>query len=143
MNEVERVDTRVLKTGQLRLRFRLTKDAYDLITMALSKTPYSHSGAALDAIAMSYHAGTQAVAPHGIPAAGGKRLLVRLFPDQFENVRSALDIARESVDSDADALLQLCIAFLAVGAADCNQLQSSRNTNTSFRLDTVGERSPH
>ena len=115
MNETVRtdVDTRHLKSGQVRLRFRLSEKAKDIVSIALSTTPYGHSGAALDAIAMSYLAGGPASHPLGIPAAGSKRLLVRLFPDQYECVRCALDIIRQWVATDADSLVIMCIAFLA------------------------------
>jgi hypothetical protein len=115
MNETVRtdVDTRHLKSGQVRLRFRLTEKAKDIVSIALSTTPYGHSGAALDAIAMSYLAGGPASHPLGIPAAGSKRLLVRLFPDQYECVRCALDILRRWAATDAEALVTMCLAFLA------------------------------
>lgn len=114
MNGIERVDVdcRQLKSGQYRLRFRLARPAYDLITLALSMTGYRHTGAALDAVAMSFHAGHPTSLMLGSPAAGSKRLLARLFPDQFENVRSALDIARDTTATDADALVLMCAAFV-------------------------------
>ena len=108
-----RVDTRQLKSGQVRLRFRLSDEAHNLVSDALSMTPYDYSNAALDAIAMNFHAGGPAVAPLGIPATGSKRLLVRLYPDQYENVRSALDYAHEWVDTDAEGLLLICSSFVA------------------------------
>jgi hypothetical protein len=114
MNETvrEEVDTRQLKSGQYRLRFRLREEAYELVNTALSLTCYQHSGAALDAISLSFLAGHPTLPALGSPASGSKRLLVRLWPDQFECVRSALDIARLSAACDADALNLICAAFL-------------------------------
>lgn len=112
MKGIERVDTRVLESGQIRLRFRLTEEAHELVTLALCATPYGHTGAALDAIATSYHAGHPTSLTLGSPAVGGRRFLVRLFPDQYENVRSALDLARDTTATDANALVLMCAAFV-------------------------------
>ncbi len=106
--ERHKVDTRLMKrTGQYRLRFRLSDDAYGVVSDALSLTGYSDTGAALDAVAMNSLAGAPAVAHDGIPAAGSNRWLVKLFPDQYECVRDALDIVGE-FPSDADALVYIC-----------------------------------
>ncbi len=61
---------------------------------------------------MSFHAGHPASLSLSSPAVGSKRLLVRLFQDQFENVRSALDLARDTAATDADALVLMCAAFV-------------------------------
>ena len=106
------VDTRHLKSGQFRVRFRLSEQAHEIVSLALSMTPYSHTGAALDAVATSYHAGHPASLTLSSPAAGAKRLLVRLFQDQHENVRSALDLARDTAATDADALALICAVFV-------------------------------
>lgn len=112
MTERELVDTRLMKrTGQYRLRFRLSDDAYGIVTQALSLAPYDDTGASLDAVCMNSLSGSPAVAPHGIPAVGRKRLLVRLFPDQYQCLRDALDHAGE-FSTDADALLHICRQFL-------------------------------
>ncbi len=107
------VDTRHLKSGQFRLRFRLSEQAHEIVSLALSMTEYRHTGVALDAIAMSFHAGHPTSLTLSSPAAGAKRLLVRLFQDQFECVRLALDTARQDEQTDADALLTICARFLA------------------------------
>lgn len=116
MNETVKteVDDRQLKSGQKRLRFRLSGEAYALVAMALSLTGYDHIGVALDAVCISYLAGHPAVATLGSPADGRKRLLVRLWPDQYECVRTALDVARAYTITDADALLAICAGFLAI-----------------------------
>jgi len=108
----KRVDERHLESGMVRLRFRLSHQAHKIVTLALSLTPYSHSGAALDAIALNSLSGSPASQGLGIPAAGSKRLLVRLFADQYQCVRSALDVARDTAATDADALLTICARFI-------------------------------
>lgn len=106
------VDTRRYKSGQVRLRFRLSSEAYTIVTSALPVTGYTYPGCALDAIAMSYLAGTPAVAALGIPAQGRQRLLISLWPDQFETVRLALDVIRQFVQDDHTALVAMCAAFV-------------------------------
>lgn len=107
----ERVDTREMKrTGQYRLRFRLSDDALSIVSEALALTGYSDKGASLDAIAMNSLAGSPAVAPLGIPANGRNRWLVKLFPDQYQCVRDALDYSGEFA-TDADALVYICRQF--------------------------------
>lgn len=74
---------------------------------------------------MSFHAGHPASLTLTSPATGSKRLLVRLFPDQYENVRSALDIARAHVETDEDALYYICASFLLSETFDCNCLKGA------------------
>ncbi len=108
----QRVDTRLMRrTGQYRLRFRLTDDAMCIVTEALSLTGYSDTGVALDAIAMNSLAGSPAVAGDGNPVVGRARWLAKLFPDQYQVVRDALDHAGE-FSSDADALVYICRQFI-------------------------------
>ena len=109
-----RVDTKQLESGQYRLRFRLSDEAHKIVCLALAMTPYTYPGSALDGIATNYLSGNPAVAPLGIPATGSKRLLVRLWPDQYECVRTALDVAREHASTDADALYFICASFLTI-----------------------------
>ena len=104
----------------VRLRFRLSEEAHKLVSLALSLTPYDHRGAALDGIATNYLSGNPAVAPLGIPAAGSKRLLIRLFADQYQNVLLALDVARDTAATDADALIRICAKFVAIEAKSGN-----------------------
>ena len=93
------------------MRFRLSDDAYEIVAEALAQSPYDDTGASLDAIAINSLAGSPACAPLGIPAPGSKRLLIRLFPDQFECVRDALNIVPDC-PSDADALVYICQQFI-------------------------------
>jgi len=61
---------------------------------------------------MNYMAGAPAVPSPGIPASGTNRMLIRLFPDQYECVRSALDLAGCGLESDEAALLKIATVFL-------------------------------
>ena len=107
-----RVDTRRLKSGMYRLRFRLSDEAYDIVQEALSVSPYDHDSASLDVVATNALAGSPAAPEGGFPATGRRRWSVRLYKDQYEQVRTALDHAGE-FPSDADALVYICRQFIA------------------------------
>lgn len=130
----KRVDTRVYKrTGQYRLRFWLTDEAVDLVKTAMLITFYENDGAAVDAICMSFHAGNPAFAPLGIPARGSNRFLVKLWPDQYENVRAALDFAGEYLESDEDALVVIATTFmLAESTGKMLRQQTKKSTEADI-----------
>lgn len=117
-NDSTRVDTRFLKNGMVRLRFRLSPDQLEIVDFAISKaldiTGYRSEAAALDIIFLDYlsgHPGSEALAS---PAkAGIGRRLFKLFPDQYQLIRAGLDIARNvGCANDAEALTHVCVLFL-------------------------------
>ena len=99
------VDTRELKNGQIRLRFRLSDYAFQVINQAIKSTNVNGDTASLQLICRDYLSGkkdkTQA------SAVGSNRLLFRLCPEQFEVVRIALDLAKEVGSSDESAMLNI------------------------------------
>ena len=99
------VDTRELKNGQIRLRFRLSDYAFQVINQAIKSTNVNGDTASLQLICRDYLSGkkdkTQAC------AVGSNRLLFRLCPEQFEVVRIALDLAKEVGSSDESAMLNI------------------------------------
>lgn len=106
------VDTRKLKTGQYRLRFRLNENALKIVKHALSMTDYKSPNASLDAICMNYLASGILAGYQCRNMQGDNRLIVRLFPDQYELVREALNTANETFHSDTDSLVNICQGFL-------------------------------
>lgn len=104
------VDSRKLKNGQIRLRFKVSEWALNLISKALAGTAYEHKNAALDAISLncmtSYPFETTKIDQC---ATGKNRFLVNLYPDQYDIVRAALNLARQHVATDADALVLICL----------------------------------
>ena len=102
------VDTRYLKSGQIRLRFKLNQSAYRQIVHAMYLTGYVHPNAALDAMALNcVTCYPFSIATNKYTAVGKQRLSIRLYPDQYKIVRMALDAARWHVKTDEDALLLL------------------------------------
>lgn len=110
---VNNVDTRYLKSGQIRLRFKLSEWAYGITNIALSLTEYKFKNSSLEAISLSYIAGSPSPLSLDHPAQGSRRFLVKLYPDQYEVVREALNSARQFVNSDAEALNLIGLSFLA------------------------------
>jgi|GEM_PF-4641029 len=108
------VDTRRLKSGQTRLRFKLSESAHETLEHALDLTGYKYNNSSLDAICLSYLAGDPSTLALDHPAQGQKRFLVRLYPDEYEIVREALNLAKQFVKSDAEALILICLWFIAV-----------------------------
>ena len=112
-----RVDTRALKNGLIRLRFRLSptglKAVETAIDKALSETGYPSEAAALDVVCMEFQSGHPDSAALVSPSEGvGVRRLFKLFPDQYENVRAALNLARAvGCTTDAQALIYICQHF--------------------------------
>lgn len=113
---IDKVDTRKLSNGQFRLRFRLSNEAVDTVNEALNEayeqTHYRTDGTRLDLLAMSFLAGPRPSLALGHPAEGRERFLVRLYPDQYETVRLALDRARCDTSTDSQALVLIADEFL-------------------------------
>ena len=117
-----KVDTRILSSGQIRLRFKLSESAYNLVRQATNLTKYKHVNAAIDAISMNYISCDPFTTTElECSANGSKRFIVRLYADQYELVRVALDIARQNVDTDADALVLMCIWFMETESIVCSK----------------------
>lgn len=107
------VDTRELKSGLIRLRFRLDRHALRVVNRAIALTGFRYPHSALDAICLSYLSGAPSSLTLDFPAQGPERFLVKLYREQYEVVRTALDEAKEQVRSDEDALLLMCKCFIA------------------------------
>jgi len=109
------VDTRFLKSGKIRLRFKLSDYAFEIVNYAFDLTGCKFSNTSLDDISMNFLSGF----PHkyyklNYLVHGNTRFLVRVYPDQYESIRLALDIARESYKSDAEALVFMCLYFIII-----------------------------
>ena len=136
------VDTRILKSGQIRPRFKLNESSMALVKHALELTGYKYPNSALDAVCLSYVAWY----PFRIeklvsPATGKERFIVRLYPEQYQVVRMALDLARQHVTCDADALALICSCFIASETANTPQINTdSSKTNSKGFLRPMGPR---
>lgn len=119
------VDTRLLRTGLVRLRFHLTAEQYETLDAALARAyKLSHTLAehkALSDICLSYvseqptaPAGSLAVSLFPGPGQSKRRRLFKLFPDEYELIRFALDEARKhfSEPDDTRALALVCSSFI-------------------------------
>lgn len=122
MLDVKGLDTRHLKSGQIRLRFKLSQQAYDSVLYALSLTGYKHSNAALDAISINCLSAYPFKTRLKYSAVGSQRFLVKLHPDQYEVVLSALNLALSHSETYADALTLVCVWFI----------KTETNTSLSF-----------
>lgn len=124
------VDTRVLKNGMTRLRFRFIPKQLEIVesavTSALAITGFKSEAAALDIVCLDYLSGSP-----GVPSLSGLvkgttvRRLFRLFPDQYEVVRAALDLGHHvGCVSDTQALTEICRSFLTHNGADASNWTS-------------------
>ena len=105
------VDTRVLSSGLVRLRFKLSDRAHKVVSEALRLTQANHPNTALERVCMEYLA-TPCTEPHNSNAKGSHRLLVKLYAEQYDLVREALDSAKDKNSTDEDALTYMCQIFL-------------------------------
>ncbi len=108
----DQVDIRLLKSGKTRLRFKLNEEGYDLARHAFSKTNYKYDNTALTFICENYLMAEPCTWALNGDAQGSYRLLVNVFPDEYEVIEHTLDIVREKFDSDANSLAFMCLLFL-------------------------------
>lgn len=108
----DKVDVRFLKSGQIRLRFKLSKWAYEKVKLAFSLTGYKYDNSCLDALGMYFMAGFSSAMVPTHPTNGENRLLIKLYPDEYNVVNKALSMAGEYVSSDTDALVLICDWFI-------------------------------
>ena len=106
------VDTRFLKSGRVRHRYRLKPSAVRLVNHAIALTGYKHDHTALYAISMDFLSRCLAASRLTRAVHGNNRFLVTYYPDEFEIVREALVAAREFVATDAEALVLMCQIFI-------------------------------
>lgn len=75
-------------------------------------TGYRYDHNSLEAICMNFLASKPMKISLDNPAEGTMRFLVKLFPEEYEIIRSALDEASEFTKSDAEALVMICNLFI-------------------------------
>ncbi len=127
-----RVDTRVLKNGMIRLRFRFIPAQLEIVesavTSALAITGYKSEAAALDILCLDYLSGSPtSECPTCPPQGNTVRRLFKLFPDQYEVVRAALDLGHHVVwVTDAQAMTEICRSFLAHNGVDAPNWTSAQ-----------------
>ena len=114
------VDTRLLKNGQKRLRFKLNNETTNIVAAAIKLTKCQFKNVAIDCICMSFICchGDGVIPPSDTSAQGNSRFILRLYEDQYELVRKALNYIREFTPDDETALLYLCQWFCIVGSGE-------------------------
>ena len=112
MNSNNQVDTRWLKSGKIRLRFKLSQEGYKIICDALELMGEKFDGVGLEYIALDFLSGL--VNPNLIKESitGSNRLLIQLHKDQYDTVRLALDEMRNYVSTDPDAIVSICSIYI-------------------------------
>lgn len=114
MNVYKKVDARILKSGKIRLRFKLSEEALAKVKEAFEMTGFKYPCSSLDAICLDFLAGAPSSLSLDSPAEGSERFLVRLHRDQYETFKSALQNAgKYSPRSDSEALVMICECFIA------------------------------
>ena len=108
----DQVDIRLLKSGKTRLRFKLSKEGYDLVRDALSKTNYKFDNTALTFICENYLIAEPSNWVLDGDAQGSYRLLINVYPDEIEVIEYTLEITRNNFGSDANSLAFMCLWFL-------------------------------
>lgn len=102
------VDKRILGSGKTRLRFKLDEISHRIVIEALKHTAERYQHVALDYLCIEFQATYELKFTLNGSSKGNQRFLVRLYPDQYECVRSALNLARHHAESDEDALTLIC-----------------------------------
>ena len=128
------VDTRFLKSGKIRLRFKLSEEAFNIVDKAMGMTGFKYPSSSIDAICINFLAEFPSSLTLDFPAHGRKRFLVRLHADEYETVRRALKAARQYVGSDEEALVLICESFLAVEMNMKKFSDNSRDTTANVGI---------
>lgn len=109
------VDTRELKSGKMRLRFKLNDEGKDIVEEALSLMGEKYPAVGMEYICLEFLSGVPGnlgVMRKGMN--GNNRMLIYFYPDQYQSARLALDKMRKRVDTDADALVAICSDYLSM-----------------------------
>lgn len=104
------MDTRKLSTGYTRVRFKLSKKAYETVNSAITATKRNYPNSAIELIALNSISGV----PAGLctETKGRNRLLVKLHPEQYENLKCAMESALYDYSSPEDAITAMSTYFL-------------------------------
>jgi len=106
------VDTRYLKSGKYRLRFKLSLESISIVHKAVRLAEGNYKHVCLDHICLDYYDRKPIINKQLPVSKGRERFSVTLFRDQYEIVALALDSAIVVVNSDAAALTLICMSFL-------------------------------
>jgi len=106
------VDTRYLKSGKYRLRFKLSFESISIVHKAVRLVKSNYRHVCIDLICLDYYDRTPIINKQLPVSKGRVRFSVSLFRDQYEIVVLALDSARNMVNSDEAALTLICMSFL-------------------------------
>lgn len=109
------MDTRILKTGVTRLRFKLNPEAHVMLKKAINATGCKHSNTALENIFLYYITSDPGTATPIDKKCydGNKRFLVRLYPEQLPVIMAGFDQLAQPDSPKENLLLHICKFFLA------------------------------
>lgn len=104
------MDIRKLSTGYIRVRFKLSSKAHKTVSSAMQATQRNFPNSAIELIALNSISGV----PAGLCSdeKGKNRLLIKLHPEQYENLKCAMDSALYDYSSPEDALTAMSSHFL-------------------------------
>lgn len=107
-------DIRKLASGRLRIRFKLSSEAENLVTDVFGQVIGNHPHTRLENICLDYMTSGACEINCKLPSTcvGNRRLLVKLFPDQLELVFGAFMLAKRKFNGNPSAeqlLVYLCL----------------------------------
>ena len=115
MSDSQQLDKRVYKNERIRLRFRLTKEAKYIVEQVFKSTGYQYNHSALELICADFQT-FEPIFKLGKSVEHKERLIVKLYPGQFETVKSAFELAKRGyATSYAGALVYICLYQAYIG----------------------------
>jgi len=109
---MDQVDIRYLKSGKIRLRFKLSEDGLIAVRQAFDMTECNYDNTALSIVCGNYISFPPKNLTLDGDAVGKKRLLVNVHADEYELIELALMQTRKEFESDAAALAFMSLWFI-------------------------------
>lgn len=106
------MDVRKLKSGHIRVRFKLGHTALGIVEQALSKAPGNFPNSSINVICMHFLGGGSPSGRRQSDAVGKNRILFKLHPEQYENLLAAMGIEDASGQGSESAITEICRYFL-------------------------------
>lgn len=115
-NTFSDLDIRHIKNGQTRFRAKVSEQGRKVIEDAIEKTGCKYPNTAFDFICTAFLRDTPTLRKLRFPAKGNNRVLVRLYPEQFELFSTALSEAQTEGHTATVALVMMCNWFVEISA---------------------------
>jgi hypothetical protein len=103
------MDVRHLKDGKVRVRLKLNKQAFDAFNQVWKDIDCPYACTALERLSLEFLSSYDTDVK--VDATGIQRLLIRLYPDQYELFQSALAHATGQPRTPENILYQMCLDF--------------------------------